>query len=298
MTATTMRLAIAAMLALAPGLVAPAAATTSQGDVIEQVRQSGVLVAGTRADSPPFGFTDANGQLVGFSVDLLKDITAALSDSLKRPVRLELKPVTPENRTEMIHGGTIQIECGITTATWDRLQKTDFSIPFFINGARILTHRRFGLAPEDLAGKRIGVVAGGTTRVEVEGAVPKAEIVEVPDMSEGMKQFREGKIDGLSNIGIVLRGLLEQSEDKANLVMLPRAGAIAYEPLSCMLPRDDSAWKVFVDRVIANDLKGAPDYNGHYIELYNTWFGAGSPLPMPLDRTVIDRLVHAAFWID
>jgi len=278
------------------GALVPAAA--ARAGVIEQVQQSGVLSAGTRADSPPFGFTDRDGHLAGFSVDLLKDITAALSTSLKRPVRLDLTPVTPENRTDMIRDGRIQIECGITTATWDRLQKADFSIPFFANGTRILTHRRFGQGVEDLAGKRIAVVAGGTTRLAVVTAVPKAIVVEVPDMSQGMQLFRDGKIDGLSNIGIVLRGLLEQSDDKADLVMLPRSGAIQYEPLACMLPREDSAWHDFVDRVIATELKGAPDYNGRYIELYNTWFGAGSPLPMPLDHTVIERLVHAAYWID
>lgn len=266
--------------------------------VLDAIRDSGVLVAGTRADSPPFGFIDRDGRPAGFSVDLLKDIAAALSASLAKPVRLELKPVTPENRSEMIRDGRIQIECGITTATWARRQKTDFSIPFFANGTRILTRRRFGHGIEDLAGKRIGVVANSTTRLAVQTAVPKAAIVEVADMSQGIKQFRDGAIDGLSNIGIVLRGLLEQSEDKADLVLLPRAGAIQYEPLSCMLPRDDSAWHEFVDRVIAKELEGAPDYNGRYVELYNTWFGPGSALPMPLDHTVIDHLVHAAYWIE
>jgi polar amino acid transport system substrate-binding protein len=280
------------------GLMLAAGSTIARAGVIDEVRRSGLLVAGTRADSPPFGFADRDGHIVGFSVDLLNDLTTALSAYLERPVRLELKPVTPENRTEMIRTGTIQIECGITTATWERRLKAEFSIPFFANGTRILTRRRFGQGIEELAGKRIGVVAGSTTRREVETAVPKAVIVEVSDMSQGMKLFRDGKIDGLSNIGIVLRGLLEQSEDKADLVLLPRAGAIQYEPLACMLPRDDSAWQEFVDRLIAKELEGAPDYNGRYVELYNTWFGPGSALPMPLDHTVIDRLVHAAYWIE
>jgi polar amino acid transport system substrate-binding protein len=150
---------------------------------------------------------------------------------------------------------------------------------------------------ENLDGKRIGVVADSTTRREVEAAVPNAIIVEVPDMSRGMELFREGQIDALSNIGIVLRGLIEKSEEKANLILLPRAGAIQYEPISCMLPHNDSAWRTFVDRVIAKELEGADDYNGRYVELYNTWFGPGSALPIPLDRSVVERLVHAAYWI-
>src|SRR6185369_5362243 len=105
---------------------------------------------------------------------ILKDITAALSTSLERPVKLELKVVTPENRTTMIRHGEIMIECGITTATWERRDKADFSIPFFANGTRILTHRNVAMSVEGLAGKRIGVVTDSTTRREVEEAVPKA----------------------------------------------------------------------------------------------------------------------------
>jgi polar amino acid transport system substrate-binding protein len=265
---------------------------------LDEIRDSGVLVAGTRADSPPFGFMNEQGQLVGFSVDILREITGALASALERSVRLELKVVKPDTRTTMIRRGEIQIECGITTATWARRDKTDFSLPFFANGTRILTHRDFGTNIEVLAGKKVGVVTDSTTREEVEAAVPKALIVEVPDMSEGMRQFRNGKIDALSNIGVVLRGFLDQSEDKGNLILLPRSGAIQYEPIACMLPPDDSAWRNFVDHVIAEDLRGATAYNGRYVELYNAWFGPGTAASMPLDRGVIELLTHAAYWID
>ncbi|MBV9859199.1 MAG: amino acid ABC transporter substrate-binding protein [Alphaproteobacteria bacterium] len=266
--------------------------------VIEEVERSGVLVAGTRAESPPFGFIGPEGQPIGFSVDMLREIAAGLSQLLNRPVQLELKPVTPETRMEMIHTGAIQIECGITTATWARQQKADFSIPFFANGTRILTHRSLGQSIDDLGGKRIGVVADSTTRPAVENAVPKAAIVEFPDMAQGMRLFAAGQIDAVSNISVVLRGLLEQSQEKGGLVLLPRDGAIQYEPIACMLPRNDSEWRGFVDRVIARDLKGAPDYEGRYVEIYNQWFGPGATMPLPLDREVIQLLVHAAYWLD
>lgn len=231
------KLYLIAVLAAAASIGAGAGG--AQAGVIDQVRESGILLAGTRADSPPFGFVDSSGHLAGFSVDLLKEIVTALSAHLGKPIRLELKPVTPETRTGMIHHAAIQIECGITTATWERRHKADFSLPFFVSGTRVLTHRSFGEALDNLAGKRIGVVADSTTRKEVEAAVPKATIVEVPDMSRGMALFRQGQIDALSNIGVVLRGLIEESDERANLILLPRAGAIQYEPIACMLPAND-----------------------------------------------------------
>lgn len=270
----------------------------ARGGVIDEVARTGVLVAGTRADSPPFGFRDAKGRLVGFSVDILKEIAAALSQSLRKPIRLVLRQTTPESRMDMIRKREIAIECGITTPTWARQREADFSIPFFVNGTRILTYRRFGDTVEALAGRTIGVVAGGTTRRAVLAAVPKASIVEVPDMTHGMALFRSGRIDALSNISVVLRGLLTPIDDKGSLIMLPRSGALEYEPIACMLPPDDSPWRTFVDHVIARDLKGASDYDGRYIELYDKWFGPGGRLPMPLDRRVIRLLTAAAYWID
>jgi polar amino acid transport system substrate-binding protein len=272
--------------------------TTAQAGVIDEVERTGILVAGTRVDSPPFGFADAQGRPVGFSVDILQEITAALSKTVKRPVKLELKSVTPETRTDMIRRGEIVIECGITTPTWARQQKTDFSIPFFVNGTRILTRRNVAKTIEDLAGKRIGVVADSTTRRAVEEKAPKAQIVEVRDMVQGMQMFRGGQIDALSNISVVLRGLLDKSDDKGSLVLLPRDGAIQYEPIACMLPHNDSAWRAFVDNLIAKELKGAADYDGRYVELYNRWFGPGAALPLPLDREIVRLLINAAYWID
>jgi polar amino acid transport system substrate-binding protein len=279
-------------------LAVPFLGAGAQGGVIDKIARTGVLVAGTRADSPPFGFRDARGHLVGFSVDILKEIAAALSHSLHEPIRLVLRQTTPESRMHMIRMRIIEIECGITTPTWARQQRADFSIPFFVNGTRILTYRHFGGTVGDLANKTVGVVADGTTRRAVLRAVPKALIVEVPDMTHGMALFRAGKIDALSNISVVLRGLLTPADDKGSLIMLPRDGALQYEPIACMLPRDDSAWQTFVDHVIARDLKGAPDYDGRYVAIYNKWFGPGAMLPMPLDRRVIRLLTAAAYWID
>jgi polar amino acid transport system substrate-binding protein len=283
---------------LAAALAVPIHGAGTPGGVIDEIARSGVLLAGTRADSPPFGFRDAKGHLVGFSVDILKEIAAALAQALRKPIRLVLRQTTPESRMHMIRMHLIEIECGITTPTWARQQKADFSIPFFVNGTRVLTWRRFGDTAAAMAGRTIGVVADGTTRRAVLRAVPKAVIVEVPDMTHGMALFRAGRIDALSNISVVLRGLLTPVDDKGRLILLPREGALEYEPIACMLPPDDSAWRTFVDHVIARDLKGASNYDGRYVAIYNKWFGPGAMLPMPLDHRVVRLLTAAAYWID
>ena len=84
--------------------------------------------------------------LPGFAVDLLNEIRGRLEVEQKRPVTLQLTEVTPANRLDLVAQHRIDIECGITTATWAREQTVDFSIPFFENGTRVLAPRSHSAA--------------------------------------------------------------------------------------------------------------------------------------------------------
>ncbi|MBF0373656.1 MAG: amino acid ABC transporter substrate-binding protein [Alphaproteobacteria bacterium] len=280
------------------GALALLASPAQAASVLDEVKETGRLVAGTRPDSRPFAWRDEAGQFAGFSVDILKEIARELSTRLGRPVELELKAVTPQTRIGMVQRREIAIECGITGPTWARQEAVEFSIPFYVNGARVLASRKLGQKLDSLAGRKIGVVAGATEKLAVMKAVPTAEIVEVPDMTTGMRLFEAGEIDGLANLGIVLRSLIDKSSRKGDLLLLPRDDALLYEPIACMLPHDDTRWRAVVDAAIAKSLDGAEAYAGRYVEIYNDWFGPGSEMPVPLDQEVIGRLRNAAFWMN
>ena len=57
-------------------------------DTLEEVKKKGVLVAGVKDSTPPFGFYDRKaGEIIGYEIDLLKVMAKKLG------VRLALKPV-------------------------------------------------------------------------------------------------------------------------------------------------------------------------------------------------------------
>jgi polar amino acid transport system substrate-binding protein len=283
------------LLALVSLLIAAPAAGES---ALERIARTGVLDAGTRFDSIPMAFRDEDGDLVGFSVDLLREIAAALERALGRAVTLNLVPVTSANRVELVESGALAIECGLTTPTWEREARVDFSLPFFENGTRILTFRQAARSLDELQGKRIGVSQGGTTGAIVEAAVPTAEVVELPSMTDGMQRLLRGEIDGLANIGVVLRAQIEGLEAKSEMVLLPRVGALSYESIACILPEDDSRWRDFVNRVIAGLLDGVTEYRGRYVDLYERWFGPDGRIYFPLDREIARRLANNLTWHD
>lgn len=289
-------LAAAALLALAGA--SPAWAEP----VLERIAKTGVFNAGTRADVVPFGYrgkvagTD-EVRLVGFSVDLIEEIRKRVSKKLGREIETRLRVATPTDREQLVASQAIDIECGITTPTWERQKKVDFSIPFFGNGTRIMLLRTTAKGFADLSGKRIGVAAGTTTAQILRKHAPEAVIVEVADMATGFDMFVRGDLDGLSNIGIVLRAMVEDSPLKSKVVLLPRTTELSHESMACILPQNDSEWRAFVNHVFADLLDGVDQYRGGYFEIYEKWFGPRGVIYFPLDYAVAQRLSASVIWL-
>jgi len=285
--------AVAALVLLIAG-----APTIRAETVLDRIARTDTLLAGTRADAAPFAFRGPDGDLRGFSVDLLREVDRALERHLGRDIELKLDVVTSQSRIPAIQSGEIEIECGITTPTWDREELIDFSVPFFENGTRVLALRSTARQLSGLAAKRVGVPAYSTTFSIVRRLVPDVVPVEVDDMNVGLAMLEHGELAGLANIGVVLRGLIENSQQKNQFVLLPRTSALSYESMACMLPKDDSAWRDFVNRTLFDLLEGVDQYRGGYYEIYERWFGASGYLFYPLDREVAKRLAGARMWLN
>jgi len=58
---------------------------------MEQIARTGVLTAGTSKDAFPYAYKNKQGDLVGYSIDMMQRISQELALELGRPVRLELK---------------------------------------------------------------------------------------------------------------------------------------------------------------------------------------------------------------
>lgn len=279
-------------------LVAALPAAVRAETVLERIARTDTLKAGTRADAAPFAFRGPDGGLQGFSVDLLTALVEALQRHLGRPITLQLDVVTSQSRIPAIQSGEIEIECGITTPTWAREELIDFSLPFFENGTRVLALRSIARQLSELAGKRVGVPTGSTTLYIVRRLVPDLVPVEIEDMNTGLAMLERGELAGLANIGVVLRGLIETSRQKNLFVLLPRTGALSYESMACMLPKDDSVWRDFVNRTLSDLLEGIDQYRGGYYDIYERWFGASGYLFYPLDREVAKRLAGSRIWLN
>ena len=140
------------VLVLTVAWVGPAAAQESTLDV---VKKRGMLVGGVKADYPPFGYTDKDGQLVGFDIEIMNYLAKKLG------VKLDLRPVTSANRIPMLSIDTGDVLAASFTITIEREKVVDFTIPYFLSGGSFIVKKGSGIKGyTSLAGKTVTFTQG------------------------------------------------------------------------------------------------------------------------------------------
>jgi len=246
---------------------------------LKKVADSGTLTIGYRENALPFSYTGSDGKPAGYSIDLCQEIALAVQQELKLPnMAVRWVPVTPENRVDAVANGTVDIECGSTTASLSRQEKVDFTLMTFVDGASLLIAEGSGLKTvADLAGKRIGVVPGTTTEKAVadflRGQSLTATVVPVKDHDEGLAALQTSKIEAYASDRIILVGLVLQARGTSRYALI--SDDLSYEPYGFMVRRDDSAFRFLANRVLARIYR-----SGAIGAIYSKWFGAlGKPTP-------------------
>ena len=126
-------------------------------DSLARVQNAGEISFAMSGGYPPFNYYDDNNELVGFDVDVSKEIATRLG--------VEFTPVTTDwsGIIEGLRAGAYDGILGSMAITEERLQVVDFSIPYYYSGAQLVVRNDSEFSnPTDLEGKTIGVVTGTT----------------------------------------------------------------------------------------------------------------------------------------
>ncbi len=254
-------------------LLVTAACATHSPDTLKKVKDSGTLAIGYRESSVPFSFIDTEKKPAGYSVDLCKRIAASVQQELGL-ANLQIKwvPVTPEDRITSVTNGSIDIECGSTTNTLGRQEQVDFTNMTFVDGGSMLVTAESGIRRvADLAGKRVAVIPGTTTERALAAALRKngvnAQVLNVKEHIEGLRLLDGGGADAYASDRVLLIGLAIQSQDIRKLRMADEY--LSYEPYGFMVRRNDAAFRLAANRVLARLYR-----TGEIEQLYEIWFGA------------------------
>ena len=289
---------------LGPFLLALLLAVASQeavwaGNILERIKDTGVITAGTRKNAVPFGYVNDKGEWVGYSLDILELIRQQAERQLNKPIRLKLVEVTPQDRLTKIKDGSIDIECSSTTFTWDREKEVDFSVSYFASGTQLLVKQGSGLgSAASLAGKRIGVIPKTTNQAVIAAQQPAAQLIPVKDRGEAWEKLQKGEIDGFAGDGIILVGMKQQASNPEAYEVVPEF-PYQYESYACLLPHDQSAWRDLVNYSLIKFMEGITSDRPETVAIYERWFGEAGVAPYSREaiNEYFEGIVNGYEWI-
>lgn len=250
--------------------------------LLEKVARTGVLTAGTSQDAVPFGYLDADGNWVGYSVDLLKQIAENLEPQLNRPVELKLTTVSTQDWVAKVVNGDVDLVCSTTTLTRSRALHVDFSVGYFTTGTQML------VKPSDSFGStsfRVGILPDTTNQHLIEERFPIASFVNVENRANGLAQLDQGHIDALVSDGILLDGLRRLTAYPESYQLMPEQ-PYDTETYACMLPQGNPELMQVVNQTLTAQMTGVVDGSAAAIALFDRWFGESGVVPLDRDQVV------------
>lgn len=110
------------------------------------------FVVGLDDSFPPMGFRDENNDIVGFDVDLAKEVAQRLG------MEVVLQPINWDTKELELDSGNIDVIWNGLTITEERKEVMDFTQPYLENDQVIVVKSDSEIATKaDLAGRNIGV---------------------------------------------------------------------------------------------------------------------------------------------
>lgn len=223
---------------------------------LKKIKETGVIGIGHNSDSPPFSFVGKDGTPQGYTVDLCLKIAEGVKQELKMD-KLEIKytQLIATTRIPLLLNGTIDMVCGTTTNNLTRQKQVDFLSTIFITGNRILTRKDSGIKElEDLKGKRVTVNQGTSNEKIIKDLDAKYKLgirfLDTKDQPQGWIALETGRSDAHVTDEVVALGLIAKAKEPEKYTTVGRL--LSYDPYSIVVRRDDSAFRLVGNRVLAD----------------------------------------------
>ena len=249
---------------------------------LKKIKDNKVVTLGYRESSIPFSYLNRPGDPIGYSIDLCNEVVAEISNELEGvEIAVKYKKVTAETRIPAVRAREIDLECGSTTANFERKKEVAFSPIFFIAGTKLLVPRRSGISSyRDLRDKTVVVTAGTTNEAAVQAISDKQhlgiKLVIGKDHAESFGMLKEGKADAFATDDVLLYGLVAttKSSDQYHVV----GDYLSYDPYGLMYRKNDPDFAAVVDRTFSRLARSR-----ELVQLYNKWFQRRLPTGERLD---------------
>jgi polar amino acid transport system substrate-binding protein len=224
------------------------------------------ISVGSMGDAKPYTFTDTNGQFSGFDVEFFRDVAKRLGFDKDHVTFTgqDFSALLPSVANSRFDVAVAAI--GITEA---RRKVVDFSDGYLAGYLTVLTSDDTIKGPDDLAGKRLGVVQGTLQEAYARNHFTKTDVVNFPDNNSAVAALNGGSIDAHFLDYEAAKQYGERFKGLSLAVNIPSFDA----PAGFAVRKGNDAFREALNKALHEAMQ-----DGTWKALYTKWF-PGSPMP-------------------
>lgn len=204
---------------------APALAQAAPGGQagVKNILDRGKLIVGTRSTTIGFGFKDAQGELIGFDIDLAKAIAKGLLGDEKK-IEFEIFPGGAE-RVPALTSGRVDIVVSQFSVFESRAQVLDFSLPYCNSDFSAIVKAGSPYKKHaDLNDKVVTTRQADELKALILGAIPNAKVEMYPNFSDSFTAFRQGRAEAFFNDSAPARYIIREFPGQFRVISDPENG--------------------------------------------------------------------------
>lgn len=236
-------------------------------DALTKIKKEGKFIVGLDATFAPMGFTDKDGNIVGFDIDLAKETAKRMG------VEAEFKPLDWDGVIFDLRSKKIDMVWNGMTITEERKKQIAFSDSYYSGEQIIVTKAGSDIKNiADMAGKTIGSQMGSTSYFALEKSAVYNDLKDVRKYTsnvEALLDLENGRLDAVIIDSMVGRYYATVKENKENKDIFSFGNeSLAVEYVGIGMRQEDTTLVAEINRVMS-DMKT----DGTFDAIYKKWFG-------------------------
>lgn len=239
------------------------AKTPANDNSLQEIKDKGKLIIGLDDGFPPMGFRDEKGDIVGFDIDLAKEVGKKLG------VKIDLKAIDWNAKEMELNSKKIDAIWNGMSVNPDREKSMTLSKPYLTNTQVFVVKKGSPIKSiEDMKGKKIGFQDDSSSsdafaaHKELSSTVKSSQ--SYPKNKEALVDLKVGRIDVALMDEVVSKYYLSKDKDQYELL----SNNLGEEYYAIGFRKGDNKLKDEVDKII-DELKK----DGTTSEISKKWFG-------------------------
>jgi polar amino acid transport system substrate-binding protein len=247
-----------------------------------EVLNRGNLIVGTGSTNPPWHFEDADGNLIGFDIEMARIVAKGLFDDANA---VEFVREASDARIPNLQTSQVDVVFQFMTVTAARAQVVEFTIPYYREGVGtlLLADSQYNGAL-DLAAAGSAVTISILQNVYAEDLIhqvmPEAQVLQLDSQANVIQALDSGRANAAAIDESTVRWLVRQAPDTY------KAGNYGWSPqtYSAAVRPGDSIWLNFLNQTLHEAMTGVEF--AAYAAAFSTFFGvelAPPPVGFPVE---------------